>query len=199
MSRKSEEIRVLQVRGRRCPPPVGRRGQFLRVRGRRPTPVRAQRPRSVRWGGSLRGRGRRRRRAPAAAGRPSLTRCGLAPGPAGGGASLLAVPGPSERPTSARRARPASGQHAPGSLCSAAARRTPSRLLGVVVFAAQRAGPGGGAAGQGIDRREGALESALPTRWPSPPRYSGMLAKAKWEGSGMKAMRKGLSFLELRL
>lgn len=61
MSRKSEEVRVLQVRERRCPPPVGRRGQFLksqREASHHSQRVRGQGPRSVRWGGILRGRGR---------------------------------------------------------------------------------------------------------------------------------------------
>lgn len=47
------------------------------------------------------GAGSRRQRA---AGRPSLTRCGLAPGPAGGGASLRVAPG-TQRAANFRPAR----------------------------------------------------------------------------------------------
>lgn len=184
------------------PPSVGRRGQFLLVResshprqrrrGRGPAPSDGEGACGVR--GAVGGGGERRRprtggHLPGAGGSGARGQRGLAAESAG----------PSGRPTSARRARPTSGPHAPGSLCSAAARRAPNGTAGSCSFRCSESGfwrkslrPWGGP-------RRGALQSALPSPIPGPLHYSGTLAKRKLEGDGMKAMGKGLSFLKQRL
>lgn len=80
MSRRSEEVRVLQITGRRPTLVMSHKGCPLREKGD-----------GARGRGGTHGleRAAQRRRA---AGRPSLTRCGLAPGPAGGEA-FAAAPG----------------------------------------------------------------------------------------------------------